>query len=282
MLVILEIMAAVLAFMVVYHFLTRRYLNPYKLVMVFGKKGSGKSTLLTKLALQYHSEGRPVYSTEYIPGTYKIDYQDIGYKQFPKDSVILIDEVGMIWDNRNFKSFDTKVRDWFKLQRHYGCTVYLFSQTFDVDKKIRDLVDEMYLVEKKFRVFSYSKKILKRIVLNASTADAPSNIAENLEFDSFLFFWAGSRKLTFIPKYAKYFDSFIAPQLEEEDWDYTDFPEGLRPKRRSSAPHLSSFFLSALAPLRKRGGQARKELGGVSSAEQILKSEVETENPRPQ
>ena len=34
-----------------YHLATRKYLNPYKLIFIFGKKGSGKSTLLTKYAL---------------------------------------------------------------------------------------------------------------------------------------------------------------------------------------------------------------------------------------
>lgn len=208
-----------IALLFLYHFLTKQYLNPYKLIMIFGKKGSGKSTLLTKLAIEHQRLGWTVYSTEPITGCYKIDYTDIGYSHFPPDSCILIDEVGMIWDNRNFKSFDSKVRDWFKLQRHYKCKVYLFSQTFDVDKKIRDLVDEMYLVEKKFRVFSYSKRILKKMVLNKSTADSPSRIDENLEFDSLFFFWCGSRKFTFIPKYIPYFDSFCAPQLLQKEFD---------------------------------------------------------------
>lgn len=215
---------------VVYDLLTRKYLNPYKLIMIFGKKGTGKSTLLLKLALEAQSKGKTVFSTEVIPGAYKIDYKDIGYKQFPPDSVILIDEVGMIWDNRNFKSFDPKVRDWFKLQRHYRCTVYLFSQTFDIDKKLRDLTDEMYLVEKKFRVFSYSKRILKKQILHASTPEAPSRIDEDLEFDSLLLFWCGSRRLTYLPKYAPYFDSFAAPQLAEGHWEQTELPPELRKK----------------------------------------------------
>lgn len=251
MLVLFGIFFGVLLFMMLFHFLTRKYLNPYKLVMIFGKKGAGKSTLLTKLALQYEKQNIPVFSTEKIPGTYKIDYTDIGYSEFPEGSVILIDEVGMIWDNRHFKNFDSKVRDWFKLQRHRKITVYLFSQTFDVDKKIRDLVDEMYLVEKRFRVFSYSKRILKSIVLNASTAESPAKIDEDLVFDSFLLFWCGSRKFTYIPKYAKYFDSFVADELEKKEFPLTPMPEEVgegkrfdtavrKIKTRLSLPHRHS------------------------------------------
>lgn len=208
-------------FLALFHFSTRKYLNPYKLIMVFGKKGAGKTTLLTKLAIKAIKQGKKVYCTERIKGTYYIPYEDIGYYEIPPESLLLIDEVGMIWDNRQFKNFKPEVRDWFKLQRHRHITVYMFSQTFDVDKKLRDLTDAMYLVENRLRVFSYAKKIRKATVLNNSTAEAPSKIDENLEFEPFLFFWCGSRKFTFLPKYAKYFDSFYAPELLHKEYEVT-------------------------------------------------------------
>ena len=95
----------------------------------------------------------------------------------------------------------------------------LASQTFDVDKKIRDLADEMYLVTKKLRVFSYAKKILRQTVLVEATGQSPSKIDENLVFDSLLLFWAGARKFTFIPRYTKYFDSFKVPELKHRDFE---------------------------------------------------------------
>lgn len=50
-------------------------------------------------------------------------------------------------------------------------------------------------------------------------------IDENLKFDSFLFFWAGSRTLTLIPRWAGSFDSFDAPSLPAADWpiDHLDW-----------------------------------------------------------
>ena len=215
-----------MAFCLIYHYATKKYLNPYKLVMVFGKKGSGKTTLLTKLVMECNKKDVPVYSTEVIPGSYLIDPKDIGYCEFQENSVVLIDEVGMVWDNRGFKDFDPKVRDWFKLQRHRKVKVYLFSQTFDVDKKIRDLTDEMYLIERKLRIFSYAKRILKRTVLleSKNNEKGESKLSEDLVFDSLLFFWCGSRKFTFIPKYAGLFDSFVAPKLADKEFDLTPFP----------------------------------------------------------
>ena len=203
----------------VYFRCTQKYVNPYKLIFIFGKKGSGKSTLLTKYALDYLKRGWNVYSTENCPGTYHIRPEDVGVVQFPPRSVIIVDEVGMIWDNRDFKNFSTQVRDYFKLQRHYQHVVILASQTFDVDKKIRDLADEMYLVTKKLRVFSYAKKILRQTVLVEATGQSPSKIDENLVFDSLLLFCAGARKFTFIPRYTKYFDSFKVPELKQRDFE---------------------------------------------------------------
>ena len=200
---------------VLYHVTTRKYLNPYKLTMIFGKKGCGKSTYLTKLALQHIRKGWTVYSTEPIPGTYTIQPEQVGFIELEPNSVLLMDEVGMCFDNRNFKNFKPEVRDWFKLQRHRRVKVYLFSQTFDIDKKLRDLTDEMYLIEKKFRVFSYGKRILKKTVLHASTPEAPSRLDEDLKFDLLLLFPFGSRRFTFIPRYTRYFDSFVCSELKK-------------------------------------------------------------------
>lgn len=208
----------VVAFLAFYHFATRKYLNPYKLIFIFAKKGQGKSTLLTKMALQHLKRGWDVYSTEPIPGCHLIAPEDIGYFEFPWHSLVVIDEIGMIWDNRNFKSFKPEVRDWFKLQRHRKIKVICASQSFDVDKKIRDLADDMFLLQKKFRVFSYGKRILKILDITEATGDSESRIVDNLKFDSILWFWAGSRTLTFIPAWTKYFNTFAAPELGHKDF----------------------------------------------------------------
>ncbi len=207
--------------------------------MIFGKKGSGKSTLLTKLAIEHINKDWFVFSTLEIPGTYHLDYEDIGYTHFPEQSVLLIDEVGMIWDNRDFKNFKKEVRDFFKLQRHYRIKVIMFSQTFDVDKKIRDLTDCMYLVEKRLRLFSYAKRINKRTVLNESTAEAPSKLDENLVFDSLLFCFFGARRFTYIPNYIQYFDSYITPALNKRTFTLNDcsmFPKLAKKVKPLPAP----------------------------------------------
>ena len=192
-----------------FSYLCYKYRNPYKLVMVFGKKGSGKTTFLAKTAYQYLKKGRPVYSTERIPGVIQFDVEEIGKVTFPEDAVLLIDEVGMVWDNRNFKTFKPEVRDYFKYQRHERHIVYLFSQTFDIDIKLRNLTDCMYLCRCHFGWLSVARKIKRSIVLVSPTGDSESRIADNLEFEPFLLSLLGAKTciFTFIPRWTKLFDS---------------------------------------------------------------------------
>ena len=250
---IFKLLFVLLVLMALFLILTHKYVNPYKLIMIFGKKGSGKSTTLTKLALQHIKNGWTVYSTELIPGTYYIKPSQIGFYQledynyipfnpdnykglikwirvkinelFPKKPkvLLLVDEVGMIWDNRDFKNFKTEVRNFFKLQRHYHCKCILFSQTFDIDKKLRDLTDAMFLVTNVGRVFCYGKKIRKYITIKESIQDNASTLSEGMEFEPFLLFWLGTRTLTYIPRWSKYFNSFVAPELESMEYEQTVF-----------------------------------------------------------
>lgn len=188
----------------------KKYQNPYKLYMIFGKKGSGKSTYLCKLALFYRKKGYAVYTNMQdmnIDGVRIIKAEDLGRCVPDKRSVVLLDEVGMLYDNRDFKNFKPEVRDFFKLQRHYNCVVYLASQTFDIDKKLRDLTDRMFLVSSLSSYLSLIRPISKKITLVEATSQGESKIAENLRF---LFFT--SWRFLFIPRYVRYFDSFVAPE----------------------------------------------------------------------
>lgn len=216
--IILLVPVILMFFALVYHKCTKSYLNPYKLIFVFGKKGSGKSTLLEKLSNQYLKKGWTVYSTE-VTGdlsftTYDSDSinpispRDIYKYNFPERSAIFIDEVSLIWDNRNFKNMDTKVVEWFRYQRHHKCRVYLFSQSFDIDKKLRDLCDEMYIVGKLARVLVRAKRIIRKPVVVHPSPEAPARIDEDLIVDGPLMAFFGGRIYAWIPYWAKTFNSF--------------------------------------------------------------------------
>lgn len=248
-------------FLFVLLYFSIRYRNPYKLYMVFGKKGAGKTTMMVALAFRYLRQGRKVYSTVTIPGTFKINPWDIGYKQFPAGSVLLVDEVGMIWDNRDFKNFKTEVRDYFKLQRHYNHIVWLFSQTWDIDIKLRTLCDELYLMINYFGVISVAKQIKRKVTVVKPSENAESRIADELVISPFIMFPFGARKWLWIPKYARYFNSFEAPELAQGDFPYIDFPDGTLPRfvRRQRKAIERARLKAKKAEIRKALRNNRKE-----------------------
>lgn len=203
------LIALLIGLPLLWDFTTRKYLNPYKLYLVFGKKGSGKSTYLVKLARKHLKKGWIVYTNMeelFMPGVRHFEIKHLGDFVPEAHSLLLLDEVGMIWDNRDYKTFKPQVRDFFKLQRHYHVKVYMASQTFDVDKKLRDLCDGMYLHSNFARVFTLGKRITRKVVITESTSEAESRISEDLKICPF---WEWT--LTYIPRWAKFFDSHAIP-----------------------------------------------------------------------
>lgn len=208
-------------------YMSHKYSNPYKLIMVFGKKGAGKTTYLCKLTQNFLRKGRPVYSTCEIPGAYKIEGTDVGRVQFPPESVILMDEVGMLYDNRNWKNgnMTSEVRDYFKLQRHYRHTVYLFSQAFDVDVKLRNLTDYMYMLMNWFGFITVGKQIKRHFVVVEPTGDSESRIADKYVISPFFLTPLGARIFVYIPHWCKLFDSHEAPPLAEKEFKIVPYPD---------------------------------------------------------
>lgn len=201
------------ALLLVFTALSKKYNNPYRLYFLFGKKGAGKSLYMVKLMIRYLKKGWTVYSDIdclNLPGVRLISASDLGKFRPVEHSAIFLDEAGILFDNRNFKNFDAGLRDFFKLQRKYRCRVYLNSQSFDIDKKIRDVVDHMALVVNIGNIFSVYRPIKRSITLTEPSAEAESRIADRLSFES-IFRW----KITYLPRFFRYFDSFDAPFREE-------------------------------------------------------------------
>lgn len=213
------VILCIISLFLCFHLATKKYINPYKLVFIFGKKGSGKSTHLSKMAYKSLIKGKTVYSTEDITIKYKnkeystihLDPRKIYTYKFPENSVILIDEVSLIWSNRDFAKMDKKVIEFFRYQRHYKVSCYLYSQSFDIDKKLRDLTDDFQLVTKFARVWSISRHMVRKPVVVHPSADAPARIDDDIIEDGLLLAPFGGMSIAFIPYWAKLFDSFKKP-----------------------------------------------------------------------
>lgn len=202
----------VFAIFALYTYLAYKFRNPFKLYYIFGKKGSGKSLFMVKFMLSYLRKGWTVYtdiSDVNIPGVRLINAKDLDTFRPEENSVIFLDEVGITFDNRKFKTFTDGMRDYFKFQRKYKCVVYMNSQSFDVDKKIRDLIDGFYLATSLGNVISIYRPIKRKVALVEASAQGESRVADNLAFAP-VCEW----KFIYMPSYFKWFDSFEAPVRE--------------------------------------------------------------------
>ena len=177
-----------------------------ELIFCFGAKGTGKTCDIAKQAIKYVKKGYKVYSTVKIPGTYYFEPKDIETKTFENKSVIFIDEVGLIWSNRDYKNFKKGEIEYFKYQRQYGNKVIMYSQSIDADKKIRELIDKIYIVRK---IGNYTIKTpVKKTITTEKDRDGNGHIAESLEQKPL------QSKITYRPIYYKYFKSENPPERE--------------------------------------------------------------------
>lgn len=134
---------------------------------VFGLPGSGKSSFLAFLAARALS-GKPltlgrfawkyslsetshfdrVYTNFDCPGCFRLNFDDLGLVDF-SNCLILIDEIMLLCDSRDYKNFPHHLRDFLALHRHYGVTICYCSQGYaDTDKRIRNLTDNLFYIEK--------------------------------------------------------------------------------------------------------------------------------------
>lgn len=188
----------------------KRFSNPYKLTFIFGKKGAGKSCYMVRQMLRYRKRGWTVYTDMddiKLDGVRIFNPDDLDSFTPEPHSALFLDEVGIRYDNRNFKNFPSGVRDWYKFQRKYKCTVFMNSQSYDVDLKIRSLCDDMILQTSLMGCISISRPIVRKITLTEPDGNSESRIADKLQFAPF---WKW--KFYLMPRYFKYFDSFQAPE----------------------------------------------------------------------
>lgn len=241
----------------VFTYYSVKYANPYKLLMIFGGKGSGKSTLLTKLSIKHRRKGWTVYSTVPVPGAYLINPEDVGHVYMPPKSCILIDEVGTIWHNRNYANFDKDLIKYFKLQRHYRHKIYLFSQAWDVDKTIRLVCDFLYIVENYFNCLSIARRIKRKLMVVEPTGESESRIADCLILQPLFLAMFGTAIFTWIPHYAKYFDSFVCEEMpDKKAFEYKELPS----RKEEFVAKLVHFnVIKRKAHKNKRGRSRRKK-----------------------
>lgn len=147
--------------------------NPYTLKLIVGSKGSGKSLLMAQIA---NNHDGVIYSNMDIGFPLQKDYWN---QKFEPDSLVMIDEVGVIHSNRDFKSMPREAIEWYKMQRKLRITVVLSSQTMDVDKKIRDLCDAIILVQR--RSFVCVATAYKSVISMITTPEGGHDLVNDIK-----------------------------------------------------------------------------------------------------
>ena len=192
-----------------FKYYTLKFRNPYTLTLIYGKKGCGKSTIAQKIIWKHWKKGWNVYCNlgdSRMKYCQEIDASKLWEQKIMEHSLVVIDEVNLLWDNREFKTFPKELGQWFRLQRHYKIKVILFSQTADADKKIRDLTDRVYLCRRFMDVLIYCIPYEKDIVYKepdkAFDASGFMDVYKKLSFGPF------GCMFCYLPKWIKTHDSF--------------------------------------------------------------------------
>ncbi|MBE6788245.1 MAG: hypothetical protein E7539_01105 [Ruminococcaceae bacterium] len=147
----------------------------------FGNIGCGKTTLacrqffkLQKRALFNIKKNRlPKYDNYFCNFDCSIadnvSLEGLGSWTFPPNSYIIVDEAGIEYNNRKYKSLPQETISWFKLSRHYQCDVDVLSQSWDdMDITIRRLASELWYV-RKLGPFTMLRRIYKRVGIDSET-----------------------------------------------------------------------------------------------------------------
>lgn len=199
----------ILLLFIVLKIYSRKFYNPYTLTLIYGKKGCGKSTVAQKYIYQHFKRGWHIYYNEgdsrFTHGQ-AIDASHLWEVDFKPHSLLVIDEVNLLWDNRQFKTFPKQLGEWFRLQRHYKVKVILFSQTADADKKIRDLTDRVYLCKRFMDVLIYNVPYEKEIIYREPKFDG--DVSGFVDHYRKLSLGPIGCNFCWLPRWVKFHDSF--------------------------------------------------------------------------
>lgn len=182
---------------------------------VFGLPGTGKSCYLSNVAHRRSTRRKyeRVYSNYPIEGCYTLNTDWLGVYNY-SNCLVLIDEISLVFDSRDYRNFPAHTKQFFALSRHYKCDIIYCSQSYeDCDKRIRNITDSVYQITQSI-IPGFSR--VRRIVKTMSCSDGL--IKESYEL-------SGLGRFIYRPRQYRYFDSFTAPELLdncEQLWDFTD------------------------------------------------------------
>ena len=178
--------------------------------LYIGMAGSGKTTYIAYIVNLCNKCGKRVFCNVPVLGAIPYTKDDIG-KYDMSDSIILLDEAGIMYDNRQFTTaFTNESLIFLKLLRHYRANIALFSQSMDIDAKWVRMSKTIFFVKRSL-ILGFTKilPIKRTLDVNEDTHkiedfyDKPTGLSK-------IFCFRFRRK-----PYYKMFDSYSAPKLPQ-------------------------------------------------------------------
>lgn len=201
-------------FAVLFLFLTRNYKIDNNIQIFIAALGAGKSTTITAMCkkdLKHKRKCAVNCDDIQLPGLLHYRTEDLGYDEVHGFN-LYIDEGSLFFDNRRYMS-DKEYRSrsnefvsWLRGIRHDNNNVLLFTQSYDVDKKLRTLASSIWIGYRVCRVFTVWRRLRKSIALRDDVISADTQISDKLVFIPL--FMPGAFKIVFLPFHVKNFDSF--------------------------------------------------------------------------
>lgn len=177
------------------------------ITMYFGNIGSGKTTIACRIAKK---SKKPVYANFDTSLATRIEGSDLGKYAF-SNSLLLLDESGIDFNNRDYKNFKKSVIDYVKLSRHYGCDIILFSQAYDdTEVTFRRLVEKLFYL-KKVGPFTNVYRVSKYVMVDDNTHQIIDGYRKAKNFIFGLI--TGDITIVWRRLYYKYFDSYDKTRL---------------------------------------------------------------------
>ena len=196
----------------------------------FGSPGVGKSTLACKFAKKKRRKYEHTYLNfpNSVPGCRECELDYLGEWTFPENSYIAVDEAGIEYNSRAYKTLRKPTIAWYKKHRHYKCDIDVFSQSWDdMDVTIRRLSNELWYMYR-LGPFTLCRRVYKKVIVD----DTTHQIVDGYRMASplWLLIWPlqlgypFDKKwcLTFRPFYYRYFDSWEVEVLPVKDFEPVD------------------------------------------------------------
>lgn len=210
------------------------------IVGYFGKPRHGKTTFLANyvrlnnrhrkinkvLHFQLFHVYDYIYSTDYIRDTIQIPVYDIGLFKPPENSLFLIHEAGVYFNNRNHARTPAHCLNFFALHGHLGCDIVYDSQSANVDLQLRNKSEYVYFV-RKLSHWSYATRIRYEFDVDNETHDIVEGYTKPGLLGKLLDFFFGKFKILYRPFCYDYFDSWTdnTKWLRKDDSIYEEYPD---------------------------------------------------------